>query len=44
VARAVAFLASEESGLMSGAIVDFDQQVLGTSENPPHPSRRLADA
>lgn len=44
VARAVAFLASGESGLMSGAIVDFDQQVLGTSENPPHPSRRLADA
>ena len=30
VARAVAFLASEESGLMTGAVVDFDQQVIGT--------------
>lgn len=30
VARAVAFLASGESGLMTGAIVDFDQQVIGT--------------
>ncbi len=30
VARAIAFLASEESGLMTGSIVDFDQTVLGT--------------
>lgn len=30
VARAVAFLASDESGLMTGAVVDFDQQVIGT--------------
>lgn len=30
VARAVAFLASDESGLMTGAVVDFDQQVVGT--------------
>lgn len=29
VARAVAFLASQESGLMTGSIIDFDQQVLG---------------
>ena len=29
VARAVAFLASDESGLMTGAVVDFDQQVIG---------------
>ena len=28
-ARAVLFLASEESGLMTGAIVDYDQQVIG---------------
>ena len=28
VARAVAFLASAESGLMTGSIIDFDQQVL----------------
>ena len=28
-ARAVAFLASDESGLMTGALVDFEQQVMG---------------
>jgi NAD(P)-dependent dehydrogenase (short-subunit alcohol dehydrogenase family) len=28
VARAVAFLASAGSGLMTGSIIDFDQQVL----------------
>lgn len=30
-ARAVAFLLSERSGLMTGSIVDFDQNVVGTS-------------
>lgn len=29
-ARAIAFLASDESGLMTGAVVDFEQQVMGT--------------
>ena len=29
VARATAYLSSEESGLMTGSIIDFDQQVLG---------------
>lgn len=29
VARAVAYLSSAESGLMTGSIIDFDQQVLG---------------
>ncbi len=29
VARAVAFLASEESGMMTGAAVDFNQMVIG---------------
>jgi NAD(P)-dependent dehydrogenase (short-subunit alcohol dehydrogenase family) len=43
VARAVAYLASGESGLMSGAIIDFDQQVLGAQEAPPHPAGRLAE-
>ncbi|MDP8939532.1 MAG: SDR family oxidoreductase [Actinomycetota bacterium] len=28
-ARAVLFLASEESGLMTGAVVDYEQQVIG---------------
>ena len=37
VARAIAFIASDESGMMTGSIVDFDQQVLGTGDNPPPP-------
>jgi NAD(P)-dependent dehydrogenase (short-subunit alcohol dehydrogenase family) len=37
VARAVAYLASEESGLMSGSIIDFDQQVLGAGDTPASP-------
>jgi NAD(P)-dependent dehydrogenase (short-subunit alcohol dehydrogenase family) len=38
-ARAAAFLASADSGLMTGAIIDFDQSVLGCWEQAPHPSR-----
>ena len=38
VARAVAFLVSRESGLMTGSIIDFDQSVLGCYESAPHPS------
>lgn len=38
VARAIAFLCSDESGMMSGSIVDFDQSVLGAYEAPPQPS------
>ena len=37
VARLVCFLLSEESGLMTGSIVDFDQSVLGAGE-PSKPS------
>ena len=37
-ARAVAFLASEESGMMTGAIIDFDQSVSGCYEAPPQPA------
>ncbi len=33
-ARAIAFLASDESGLMTGALVDFDQQVVGAYPLP----------
>lgn len=29
VARLIAFLASPESGIMTGALIDFDQQVMG---------------
>ena len=35
VARAVAFLCSDESGMMTGSLVDFDQTVLGMVEDPP---------
>ena len=41
VARAVAYLASEESGMMTGSIVDFDQQVLGTNETAAKRSAAL---
>jgi len=34
VARAIAFLASDESGMMTGAIVDFDQSVAGAGPQP----------
>jgi NAD(P)-dependent dehydrogenase (short-subunit alcohol dehydrogenase family) len=37
VARSVAFLASAESGLMTGSIIDFDQQVLGAADTPATP-------
>ncbi|MEL6961531.1 MAG: SDR family oxidoreductase, partial [Pseudomonadota bacterium] len=35
VARAVAFMASAESGLLTGAIIDFDQTITGTLEDNP---------
>jgi NAD(P)-dependent dehydrogenase (short-subunit alcohol dehydrogenase family) len=37
VARAIAFLASDESGLMTGSIVDFDQSVAGAGPQPVPP-------
>jgi NAD(P)-dependent dehydrogenase (short-subunit alcohol dehydrogenase family) len=37
VARAVAYLATDESGLMTGSIIDFDQQVLGCADEAPQP-------
>jgi NAD(P)-dependent dehydrogenase (short-subunit alcohol dehydrogenase family) len=41
VARASAFLASEESGLMTGAIVNFDQSIWGAYDGSPHPQAPL---
>jgi NAD(P)-dependent dehydrogenase (short-subunit alcohol dehydrogenase family) len=42
VARAVGYLVSEESGLMTGSIIDFDQQVLGCADSAPQPPPSLA--
>jgi hypothetical protein len=33
--RALAYLTSEEPGLMSGAVIDFDQQIIGTMPDQP---------
>jgi NAD(P)-dependent dehydrogenase (short-subunit alcohol dehydrogenase family) len=35
VARAIAFLCSDESGLMTGAVIDFDQTIIGTMDENP---------
>src|ERR1700677_4858046 len=37
VARACAYLASDESGLMTGSNIDFDQSVVGTGDPPLEP-------
>jgi NAD(P)-dependent dehydrogenase (short-subunit alcohol dehydrogenase family) len=37
VARACAYLSSDESGLMTGANIDFDQNVVGTADPPIEP-------
>ncbi|MBA3517637.1 MAG: SDR family oxidoreductase [Rhizobiales bacterium] len=37
VARAIAFLASDESGMMTGALIDFDQSVIGAGPQPIPP-------
>jgi hypothetical protein len=41
VARAVAYLSSAESGLITGSIIDFDQQVLGTGNAIPEPPEAI---
>ena len=41
VAKAIAFLCSEESGMMTGSVIDFDQSVAGAYDAPPQPGRRL---
>jgi NAD(P)-dependent dehydrogenase (short-subunit alcohol dehydrogenase family) len=44
VARAIAFLASDESGMMTGAVVDFDQSVAGAGAQPVPPPIEEWDA
>jgi NAD(P)-dependent dehydrogenase (short-subunit alcohol dehydrogenase family) len=35
VARVIAFMCSAEAGLMSGAVIDFDQTIIGTMDENP---------
>jgi NAD(P)-dependent dehydrogenase (short-subunit alcohol dehydrogenase family) len=37
VARAVAFLCSDESGLMTGSVMEYDQSVWGGNDSAAHP-------
>ncbi len=37
VARAVAYLCSAESGLMTGSVIEYDQSVWGGFDGAPHP-------
>jgi NAD(P)-dependent dehydrogenase (short-subunit alcohol dehydrogenase family) len=41
VARTIAFLASDESGMMTGSLVDMDQTVVGCSDVQPQPAEAL---
>ncbi len=41
VARAVAFLSTDESGMMTGATITFDQAVWGAYDDTPHPDAPL---
>ena len=41
VARAAAYLASEESGLMTGSVINFDQSIWGAYESSPRPDAPL---
>ena len=41
VARAVAFLCSAESGLMTGSVIEYDQSVWGGYDGAPRPDRPL---
>jgi len=41
VARAVAFLSSDESGLMTGSMVNYDQSIWGAYDASPHPAAPL---
>ena len=41
VARAVAFLSSAESGLMTGSVIEYDQSIWGGYESGPAPASAL---
>lgn len=41
VARAVAFLSCDESGMMTGATINFDQSIWGAYDASPHPDAPL---
>jgi NAD(P)-dependent dehydrogenase (short-subunit alcohol dehydrogenase family) len=41
VARAVAYLCSAESGLMTGSVIEYDQSVWGGYDGSPHPVAAL---
>ncbi len=41
VARAVAYLSSDESGLMTGSTINFDQAIWGAYESAPAPAAPL---
>ncbi len=41
VARAVTFLASGDSGLMTGSVVNFDQSIWGAYDSPPSSGKPL---
>jgi NAD(P)-dependent dehydrogenase (short-subunit alcohol dehydrogenase family) len=41
VARAVAFLSCDESGMMTGATINFDQSTWGAYDAPPQPETAL---
>ena len=43
VAKAVAFLASDESGMMTGSVINFDQSIWGAYQfSPPTPESKLS--
>ena len=39
-AQTITFLASSESGMLTGANIDYDQSVAGAYESTPHPSAK----
>jgi len=44
VAKILAFLCSDESGIMTGSLVDFDQSVLGWHSYSAYESKKLDDS